>query len=119
MDPTLSIAMRTVSLTASGPTPAIVPAMTSPGSSVITEEHSSAASRIPTIGLAQNLFDDVGVNVEGAFADADLSTQERDLVRRHVESSHLRSDAGESLEEFQKTRNAQILYSTGRAAITP
>lgn len=73
---------------------------------------------------------------EGAFSDAELSDEERDLVRRRdwramihygvsffmleklgavvgVSNLHIYAAMrGESLEEFQKSRNAQILYST-------
>ena len=76
---------------------------------------------------------------EGAFADAGLTEQERDLVRRRdwrglihygviffmleklgavvgVSNLHIYAAMrGQSLEEFQKTRNAQVMYSvTGR-----
>ena len=73
---------------------------------------------------------------EGAFADAALPDEERDLIRRRawremihygvsffmleklgavlgVSNLHIYAAMrGETLEEFQKTRNAQILYST-------
>ena len=73
---------------------------------------------------------------EGAFSDAGLSDEERDLVRRRawremihygvsffmleklgavvgVSNLHIYAAMrGESLEQFQKSRNAQILYST-------
>jgi gallate dioxygenase len=76
---------------------------------------------------------------EGAFAEAGLSDEELDLVRRRawremihygvsffmleklgavigVSNLHIYAAMrGESLEEFQKTRNAQILYSTASA----
>ena len=78
---------------------------------------------------------------EGSFAEADLSDQERDLIRRRdwrglmhygaiffgleklgavvgVSNLHIYAHMrGESLEEFQKTRNTRALYSvTGEAA---
>jgi gallate dioxygenase len=72
---------------------------------------------------------------EGAFADADLTEEERDLVRRRdwrgmihygviffmleklgavvgISNLHIYAAMrGQTLEEFQKTRNAQVLYS--------
>jgi gallate dioxygenase len=77
---------------------------------------------------------------DGAFEDAGLSTEERDLIGRRawremihygvsffmleklgavigVSNLHIYAAMrGESLEEFQKTRNAQILYGTGSKA---
>jgi gallate dioxygenase len=76
---------------------------------------------------------------EGAFGEAELSEEERDLVRRRdwramihygvsffmleklgavvgVSNLHIYAAMrGETLEEFQKTRNAQILYSPAGA----
>jgi gallate dioxygenase len=78
---------------------------------------------------------------EGSFADADLSPEERDLIRRRdwrglmhygaiffgleklgavvgVSNLHIYAHMrGQSLEDFQKTRNTKALYSvTGEAA---
>jgi gallate dioxygenase len=78
---------------------------------------------------------------EGSFADADLSDEERDLIRRRdwrglmhygaiffgleklgavvgVSNLHIYAHMrGQSLEDFQKTRNTKALYSvTGEAA---
>ena len=78
---------------------------------------------------------------EGSFADADLTEEERDLIRRRdwrglmhygaiffgleklgavvgVSNLHIYAHMrGQSLEDFQKTRNTKALYSvTGEAA---